>query len=122
MTRPNRRGAALFALALVAGLAVWGISLARAERQGTTQHSAEECSMDPVAQSICVYDLILDDIRDNYHQRGGGGISGIVQTSTTGFTARLEQEGRIDVRSYEFRFEADGRPVIVSVTESTESM
>ncbi|MBL9055530.1 MAG: hypothetical protein JNJ84_04555 [Rhodobacteraceae bacterium] len=122
MTRPSQRSMAFFAAALVAALAIWGTSLARAEKQGTTQNSAEECKMDPVAQSICVYDLILDDIRDNYRQRGGGGISGIVQTSTTGFTARLEQEGRVDVRSYEIRFEADGRPAIVSVTEATETM
>jgi hypothetical protein len=122
MTRPSQRSTALFAAALVAALAIWGTSLARAEKPGMTQNSAEECKMDPVAQSICVYDLILDDIRDNYRQRGGGGISGIVQTSTTGFTARMEQEGRVDVRSYEIRFEADGRPAIVSVTEATETM
>ncbi len=122
MRRSAQRSVALFTLALVAALAVWGTSLARAEKPGAAQNSTEECTMDPVAQSICVYDLILDDIRDNYPQRGGGGISGIVQTSTTGFTARLEQEGRVDVRSYEFRFESDGRPVIASVKESTESM
>ena len=122
MTRSTQGNAALFTVALVGALAIWGASLARAEKTRAKQYRTEECTMDPVAQSICVYDLILDDIRDNYRQRGGGGISGIVQTSTTGFAARLEQEGRVDVRSYEFRFEADGRPVIVSVTESTESM
>lgn len=122
MTRSTQSNAALFTVALVGALAVWGTSLARAEKPGAASHSTEECTMDPVAQSICVYDLILDEIRDNYRPRGGGGISGIVQTSTTGFTARLEQEGRVDVRSYEFRFGEDGRPVIVSVKESTESM
>lgn len=122
MTRTTRGSATLFAGALLAALAIWGTSLARAEKQSAPQHSAEECKMDPVAQSICVYELILEDIRANYPLKGGGGISGIVQTSTTGFTARLEQEGRVDVRSYEIRFGADGSPAIASVTESTESM
>lgn len=114
----NRRWGALLAIAAAVGIAVWGTNLALAEKQPTP---AEECTMDPVARSICVYDLILDDIRDNYPLRGGGGISAIVQSSTTGFAARLEQEGRVDLRTYEMRFDEDGRPAIVSVTESTET-
>lgn len=77
--------------------------------------------MDPVQQSICVYQAILADVAKTYTTRGGGGISSIVQNSTTTFTVQIAQEGRKDLLNYTVRIGADGKVEIVGRTESTQS-
>ena len=77
--------------------------------------------MDPVQQSICVYQAILADVAKTYTPRGGGGISSIVQTSTTTFTVQIAQEGRKDLLNYTVKIGADGKVEIVERTESTKS-
>ncbi|HJQ55772.1 MAG TPA: hypothetical protein VJ890_02625 [Vineibacter sp.] len=77
--------------------------------------------MDPVQQSICIYQAILADVAKTYTARGGGGISSIVQTSTTTFTVQLAQEGRKDLLHYTVKVGADGKVEIVSKTEGTRS-
>lgn len=108
----------LAGLALVAAVSVTGLAPAQAEKKPQT----EECGMDPVTQSICVYEMILKDIRENYPLRGGGGISAIMQNSTTSFTARISREGHIDLRTYEMTFGEDGTPKIAEITEETQDM
>ena len=63
--------------------------------------------MDPVQQSICIYQAILADVAKTYTPRGGGGISSIVQTSTTTFTVQIAQEARKDLL-LNVRTEAEG--------------
>lgn len=77
--------------------------------------------MDPVQQSICVYQAILADLAKTYTPRGGGGISAITQTSTTTFTVQVAQEGRTDLLNYTVRIGADGKVEIVGKTEGTQS-
>jgi hypothetical protein len=77
--------------------------------------------MDPVQQSICVYQAILADVAKTYAPRGGGGISSIVQTSTTTFTVQIAQEGRQDLLNYTVKIGADGKVEIVGKTEGTRS-
>src|SRR5215475_1591660 len=63
------------------------------------QHS-RTCAMNPIQESICIYQAILADVAKTYSHRGGGGISSIVQTSTTAFTVQIAQEGKVDLLSY----------------------
>ena len=53
--------------------------------------------------------------------RGGGGISRVVQNSTTSYSVHLLQEGREDVRSYEVKVASNGKVTITNVTEKTIS-
>src|SRR4051794_5127456 len=70
---------------------------------------ARNCGMDPVQQSICIYQAILADVAKTYKLRGGGGISSIAQTSTTTFTVKIAQEGREDLLNYIVKIGADGK-------------
>src|ERR1700752_2955559 len=58
------------------------------------------CAMDPVQESVCIYQAILADVDKTYRPRGGGGISSVVQTSDTTFTVQIAQEGRKDILNY----------------------
>jgi hypothetical protein len=75
--------------------------------------------MDAIKQSVCIYEAILADVDKNYPMRGGGGISRIVQNSTTSYSAYLLQEEREDVRIYEVKVLPNGKVTITSVTEET---
>ena len=77
--------------------------------------------MDPVQQSICIYQAILADVAKTYTRGGGGGISSIAQTSTTTFTVQIAQEGRKDLLNYTVKVGPDGKVEIVSKTEGTRS-
>ena len=77
--------------------------------------------MDPVQQSICIYQAILADLAKTYSQRGGGGISSIVQTSTTTFTVQIAQEGRKDLLNYTVKIGSGGKVEIVDKKQGTQS-
>ena len=77
--------------------------------------------MDPVQQSICIYEAILADVAKTYTLRGGGGISSIAQTSTTTFTVQIAQEGRKDLLNYTVKIGSGCKVEIVDKTESTQS-
>lgn len=106
------------ALALL-GLAVWtGTSWAET---AAPPQILKECDMDAVHQSACIYELILDDLKANHSDLGGGGISSIVQKSTTSFIASIAQEGRVDLFTYEISIEAGGAVSIANKTIGVKS-
>jgi hypothetical protein len=76
--------------------------------------------MDPIQQSIRIYQAILADVAKTYTPRGGGGINSIVQTSTTTFTVQIAQEGREDLLNYTVTIGADGIVEIAGKTEGTK--
>lgn len=102
----NRIGMGVLGAAAVAVL-VWGAGGAVAEKS-TTKTNAKDCTMDALNQSVCIYQLILDDLKATYPFPAGGGIQSIVQRSTTGFVASLGQEERVDEITYEIAIAADG--------------
>jgi len=104
----NRIGLAVLGAGAVAVL-VWGAGGAIAEKTMT-----RNCTMDALNQSICIFGLILDDLKATYPFPGGGGLQSIVQTSTTGFTASLAQEERTDEIDYEIAIADDGSVSIAS--------
>ena len=77
--------------------------------------------MDPVQQSICIYQAILADLAKTYRLRGGGGISSVKQTSSTTFTVEIAQEGRVDLLNYTVKVGSAGKVEIVGKTEGTQS-
>jgi hypothetical protein len=99
---------------LVLGSDLLSVSQAHAEKRRT-------CAMNPVQQSICIYQTILADVARTYAQRGGGGISSIVQNTTTTFTVHIAQERRKDLLNYTVRIGPDGGVTILGKTESTQS-
>jgi hypothetical protein len=110
-------------VALVAALVV-GSSLGGPSPMTAGEADAQEsrtCTMDPIQQSICIYQAILADVAKTYTLRGGGGISSIVQTSTTTFAVEIGQEGRKDVLKYTVEIGSDGKVEIVDKTESTRT-
>jgi hypothetical protein len=79
------------------------------------------CVSNPIRQSICIYEAILADVAKAHMLQGGGGISSIVQTSTTTFTVQIAQEGRKDLLNYTVKIGSGGKVEIVGKTESTQS-
>lgn len=77
--------------------------------------------MDPIQQSICIYQAILADVDKTYKLRGGGGISSVKQTSSTTFTVTIAQEGREDLLNYTVKIGSAGKVEIVNKTEATHS-
>ena len=107
----NRIGLLLVAAAVAA--LFWGAGGAVAEKS-TLKANFKDCTMDALNQSVCIYQLILDDLKATYPFPGGGGIQSIVQRSTTGFVASMGQEERVDEISYEIAIAADGSVSIAS--------
>src|SRR5688500_3435482 len=106
----------------VLSVAVWlvGSSLLKGAK-GDTQPPVRNCAMDPVEQSICIYEALLADVAKTYKQRGGGGISSIAQKSTTTFDVQIAQEGRKDILTYTIEVAKDGKVKIVGKAESTKT-
>jgi hypothetical protein len=77
------------------------------------------CVMTAVEKSICVYEAILNDVRENYTFAGGGGISAIRQTMTTTYEVTIAQEERADVWTYEIAVDDAGAVKILNRTEGT---
>ncbi len=74
------KGAHVVALAAIAVVAAsLAVSYLLTVGEADAQQS-RTCAMDPVQQSICIYQAILADVAKSYTTRGGGGISSIVQT------------------------------------------
>jgi hypothetical protein len=115
----NQKFSVMAALALAGGVAA--IALLPANHASAGKTKSEECGMDAVSQSICVYRLILDDIDAKVTMRGGGGVTAIIQKSDDVFEARLAQEGHEDIRSYQLDLSDEAKPRIKAVTESTKS-
>lgn len=109
-------------IAAIAAVCI-GVAVALLSTKGASagKPESEECGMDAVSQSVCVYRLILDDIDANVTMRGGGGVTAIVQTTDDVFEARLAQEGHEDIRSYTVEFPQDGAPRIAGLVERTKS-
>jgi hypothetical protein len=70
--------------------------------------TAEDCQMNALTRSACIFELILEDLKANYPFTDGGGITSIKQNSTTSFTASISQEERVDQVIYEIEFGSDG--------------
>jgi hypothetical protein len=115
---PKSVGVALVA-ALVAGFWLGGSHLLTMGEANAQQ--PRTCAMDPVQQSICIYQAILSDLAKTYSQRGGGGISSIVQKSTTTFAVQISQEGRKDLLDYTVKIGSGGKVEIVDKKEGTKS-
>src|SRR5215468_8274302 len=79
------------------------------------------CVMNPIQQSICIYQAILADVAKTYTLRGGGGISSIVQNSTTTFTVQIAQEGRKDLLNYTVKIGSGGKVEIVDKTQTAQT-
>lgn len=107
-----------FTVVLTAVFWLIGLSPSKASDNSPTTRN---CKMDPITQSVCIYQAILEDVDKNYSQRGGGGIGRIVQNATTTYSVHLLQEGREDVRVYEVKVAANGKVTITNVTEKTVS-
>ncbi|MDR0672302.1 MAG: hypothetical protein LBF93_01295 [Zoogloeaceae bacterium] len=112
------RGAALAAILIAGTWLAWSCLTTSPANAG----ELEKCDMDPVKQSICIYQAILADVEKTYPMRGGGGIGSIAQTATTTFRVQLLQEGRIDRLDYTVRIGAGGAVEIVGKKESAQTM
>jgi hypothetical protein len=115
---PKSAGVVTLVAVLVTGSWLVGSYLLTA---GEAAQQPRTCAMDPVEQSICIYQAILADVAKTYSLRGGGGISSIAQTSTTTFTVQIAQEGRKDVLNYTVKIGSGGKVEIVDKKQSTQS-
>lgn len=117
----SAKRAGLLAAGALAIAAVWLVGSALPGPVEADAQPSRNCAMDPLQQSICIYEAILADVASSYPHRGGGGISSIVQKSTTSFAVQIAQEGRKDILTYEVEIGEDGEVVIAGKVESTES-
>lgn len=118
--KPAKSAGLLTAAALVIAVA-WLVGSSLQRPAEADSQPSRNCAMDPLQQSICIYEAILADVDATYPHRGGGGISSIVQKSTTSFTVQIAQEGRKDLITYEIEVGEDGKVEITGRQESTES-
>lgn len=79
-----------------------------------------KCGDSELEKSRCMIELILADIKANYKEAGGGGITSIKAGVGMSYSISLPQEERTDVFTYEFQ-QKDGAISIKSKKESTES-
>lgn len=86
----------------------------------TPGYAKEGCNMDGLTRSLCVVELLVDDIKTNYDGIGGGGISEIKQLSSSRYSVSILQEERVDVLTYTLAFEGDDSIKIEQRTVSTE--
>ena len=119
MKSPKRTGIGAPVAILVVGSWLVGSCLLAADEADAQQ--SRTCAMNPIQQSICIYQAILADVAKTYTPRGGGGISSIVQTSTTTFTVQIAQEGRKDLLNYTVKLGSGGKVEIVDKTEGTKT-
>lgn len=115
------KGAGLLAAAGLVIAVAWLVGSSLPRPAEADSQPSRNCAMDPLNQSICIYEAILADIARTYPHRGGGGISSIVQKSTTSFTVQIAQEGRSDLLIYEIEVGEDGKVKIAGKEESTQS-
>ena len=117
---PKRAGGVALVAVLVAGSS-WLVGSHLLTMGEANAQQPRTCAVDPVQQSICIYQAILADVAKTYPLRGGGGISSIVQTSTTTFTVQIGQEGRKDLLNYTVKIGSGGKVEIVDKKQSTQS-
>lgn len=117
----SAKGAGLLAAAVLVIAAVRLVGSSPPSPAEADTQPSRNCAMDPLKQSICIYETILADVDRTYPHRGGGGISSIVQKSTTSFTVQIAQEGRKDLITYEIEIGEDGEVTITGKEESTVS-
>ena len=82
--------------------------------------ASKPCGATEIERSACMIELILADLRANYREVGGGGITRIEAGAGMSYAVSLPQEERTDVLTYEFEFRG-GAVVMKRRTESTES-
>ncbi len=111
-----RRSLLPAAAAAIAALLVLG-PLARANDTAT---DLKDCAMNAIERSICVYEAIMADIRDNFPMEAEGGITALRQTATTTFEATISREGARDLWTYEIGFDANGSVRIENRTEGVK--
>jgi hypothetical protein len=81
--------------------------------------AAKPCGDSEIERSTCMIELILADLKANYHHIGGG-ITSIKAGTSMSYSVALPQEERTDILTYEF--ELRGRAVAIrSKKEATES-
>ena len=81
--------------------------------------ASKRCGSTTTERSACMIELILADLRANYHDIGGG-ISSIKAGAGMSYSVALPQEERTDIFTYEFELRGD-EIAIKSKKESTES-
>jgi hypothetical protein len=82
--------------------------------------ASKPCGNSNLERSLCMVELMIDDIRKTYDWPSGGGIGEIKQESSTSYTVSLPQEERADLFTYEFAV-SDKAVSITSKTPGTQS-
>ena len=82
--------------------------------------AAKRCGNTEIERSTCMIELILDDVKTNYKEVGGGGITNIRAGVGMSYSIARPQEERTDILTYEFELRG-GEIAIKSKKESTET-
>ncbi len=78
------------------------------------------CHEPALARTQCLIQAALEDLAATYPNTGGGGIVEIKALSTLVYRISIAQEERVDLVTYEFEIEPDGRTRIVKRTEGVK--
>jgi hypothetical protein len=88
---------------------------------GPANAQGKRCQMNPIERSKCIIEAILADVSRSYKEIGGGGISAIKQDSTTSFTVSIQQEGKVDLLTYEAKVDDAGKVSVKKTKSATQS-
>ena len=89
-----------------------------AYQPATAMSSTEKCQMSEFEKTVCMLDVVLQHLKDNYAPVGGG-IDGLRVIASNKVEAVMLQEERADVWTFTLQIE-DGKTTIVSIEETTK--
>lgn len=81
---------------------------------------SKKCEPTNLHQSICMVELILEDVTQNYDGVDGN-IAEIKTLSPYSYQVTIPQDERADIYTYEFEVKKDGTVSMISKTESAKS-
>lgn len=84
----------------------------------TAMSSTEKCQMSEFEKTVCMLEVVLQHLKDNYDPVGGG-IDGLRVIASNKVEAVMLQEERADVWTFTLQVEGDSAS-IVSIEETTK--
>lgn len=90
------------------------------QRKIVVMSASKACGDSNLERSLCMMELMIEDIRKTYDWPSGGGIGEIKSNSSTSYTVSLPQEERADLFTYEFGVSAKSVS-IKTKTSATQS-
>jgi hypothetical protein len=92
-----------------------------AEKGARSMNPGSTCGKTALAQSMCMIEAVVKDVKATYTHVGGGGITEIKLVATKTYTVSISQEERVDLITYEFDIKPNGQLVLLKRSEDART-